>query len=228
MDKRQEKLLFNIIEEHIGSAKAVGSSFLAEKYGLEVSPATIRNDMVELEESDYIFQPHISAGRVPTEKGYHYYIKNNISKEGKVGRREMEILEKAVREIEKGEEVAGEKNLAKIMAELTDAAVFLAWSKNDVYYTGISKLLSQPEFNDFNLVHNISLVVDKCDDILDEIFDNIKETEIKIGRDNDFSPSCASILTKVNGRLLGILGPIRMDYNKNLGVVNYTRKLLKQ
>ena len=71
---RRQKLLRFIIDEYVTTAQPVGSNALVEKYGLPVSPATIRNEMAALEDEGYIAQPHTSAGRVPTDLGYRYYV----------------------------------------------------------------------------------------------------------------------------------------------------------
>src|SRR5438874_4910114 len=72
-DRRQRLLRF-IIDEYVSTAQPVGSNALVEKYGLPVSAATIRNEMAALEDEGYITQPHTSAGRVPTDRGYRYYV----------------------------------------------------------------------------------------------------------------------------------------------------------
>lgn len=74
MDKRKRQILQAITEDYIASAEPVGSRTIARKYGLGVSPATIRNEMADLEEAGYLEQPHTSAGRIPSDKGYRYYV----------------------------------------------------------------------------------------------------------------------------------------------------------
>jgi len=74
LSERRQKLLQFIIDEYVTTAQPVGSNALVEKYGLPVSSATIRNEMAALEEEGYIAQPHTSAGRVPTDLGYRYYV----------------------------------------------------------------------------------------------------------------------------------------------------------
>lgn len=74
ISKRQEKILNLLIKEYIDRAEPISSELLKRKSGLDISPATIRNDLQELTELGYINQPHTSAGRVPTEKGYKYFI----------------------------------------------------------------------------------------------------------------------------------------------------------
>ncbi|NMA51809.1 MAG: heat-inducible transcription repressor HrcA [Peptococcaceae bacterium] len=74
MNERKQKVLLAIIQDYIETAEPVGSRTIAKKFNLGVSPATIRNEMADLEELGYIEQPHTSAGRVPSEQGYRYYV----------------------------------------------------------------------------------------------------------------------------------------------------------
>lgn len=71
---RCQKILEAIIEEYIATAQPVGSKALTQNYGFKLSPATVRNVMAELEELGYLASPHTSAGRIPTEKGYRFYV----------------------------------------------------------------------------------------------------------------------------------------------------------
>jgi heat-inducible transcriptional repressor len=74
LSERQSQILKVLIGEYVGSATPVGSETLARKYALGVSPATIRNELAELEERAYITHPHTSSGRVPSDKGYRYFV----------------------------------------------------------------------------------------------------------------------------------------------------------
>lgn len=76
LDERKKRILASVVENYIESAEPVGSTKIAEEYEMEFSPATIRNEMKLLEESGFLEQPHISAGRVPSTKGYRYYVDN--------------------------------------------------------------------------------------------------------------------------------------------------------
>ena len=76
LDDRKKKILSSVVEDYILSAEPVGSKTIADKYNLEYSSATIRNDMKLLEESGFLEQPHVSAGRIPSTKGYRYYVDN--------------------------------------------------------------------------------------------------------------------------------------------------------
>jgi heat-inducible transcriptional repressor len=73
-DERRLEVLRAIVQDYVSTNDPVGSKALAERHDLGVSPATIRNDMAVLEEQGYITQPHTSAGRVPTDKGYRLFV----------------------------------------------------------------------------------------------------------------------------------------------------------
>lgn len=74
LDERKASILRAVVEEYIHSAQPVGSGHVAAAPGVEVSPATVRNDMVVLEQEGYLVQPHTSAGRIPTDKGYRFFV----------------------------------------------------------------------------------------------------------------------------------------------------------
>ena len=76
LEPRSEAILRAIIEEYVATAQPVGSQALVAKYGLGVSPATVRNVMAELEAEGYLDHPHTSAGRIPTDKGYRLYVES--------------------------------------------------------------------------------------------------------------------------------------------------------
>src|SRR5437879_4122319 len=74
LDERKLEVLRVIVEDYIATHEPVGSRALVDRHQLRVSPATVRNDMAALEEEGYIVQPHTSAGRVPTDKGYRLFV----------------------------------------------------------------------------------------------------------------------------------------------------------
>ncbi len=191
MEKRKEKLLLSVIHEYIKKATPVASKMLAGRGGFKISSATLRNEMADLEEEGYLIQPHTSAGRIPTEAGFNFYLANLPEKNLEIAGKEKKELERAARVDE-----FPEKSLAKVLAELSREAVILAFGKNDVYYTGLSNLFAKPEFHDQDLVYRIGEVVDHLDEIINEIFEETEE-EIKIllGKKNPFSESCGAVVS---------------------------------
>lgn len=225
ISERKKLLLEIIIKEYLKTAMPVSSGVLVEKYKLDISPATVRNEMMELEDEGYIHQPHTSAGRIPTEAAYELFLaelKNNKKKK-ELKSAENEQLEK----IFKHEETAF-RQTAKAIAELSGGAVFWAFNKNDLYYTGLSNLFSQPEFNQVNMVCDVSAIIDRMEDIIDEIFEDLDDGEqVLIGSQNPFGNFLSTVLTKYKNNKLsgvfGILGPIRMDYAHNLALVEFIK-----
>lgn len=211
---------------YIKTAQPIASGFLVEKLRGAVSSATVRNDMVELEKEGLIYQPHTSAGRIPTEKGFKFYIENFL--------KEKTLSEKQVSEIKKKKNLiakdfrAGLKELAKYLAETSGEAIIVAFGNNDIYYTGLSNLFAKPEFEEKHLICQLSSVLDQLDGAIHKIFDQkicLKEVEIKIGADNIFSTSCSSLMIPYKKALVTILGPMRMDYDNNLALLNNIKKL---
>ena len=84
MDERKAAILRRVVEEYIETAQPVGSGHVARTAGLAVSPATVRNEMTALEQEGYLRQPHTSAGRVPTDKGYRFFV-DGIAEPGTLG-----------------------------------------------------------------------------------------------------------------------------------------------
>ena len=81
LNDRKKQILQAVIEEYINTAEPVSSGTLVEKYGLDFSSATIRNDMADLEKEGYLEKPHTSAGRIPSVKGYRFYVDELLNDE---------------------------------------------------------------------------------------------------------------------------------------------------
>jgi transcriptional regulator of heat shock response len=222
MTDRQSQFLKQIIDSYISTAEPVASGFLAQKSN--VSSATIRNDMAVLEDQGFIEQPHTSAGRIPTVKGYRYYLQNHFSS------KQPNAAQKKKLDQIKSDRMA--KDLAKAVADLSNLAVLVAFAENDFFYTGISYLFSQPEFHQPEAVINISSVLDALDETLEELYETANDsTKILVGDENPFSPKCSLLLQKSKVQqggtgVMAILGPVRMDYRQNAGLLDYSANLL--
>src|SRR6267378_325859 len=94
-DSRAQAILGALIKEHLGTGEAVGSRVLSDRFahGFGWSSATIRNVMAELEEAGLVEQPHTSAGRVPTDQGYRYYV-DNILEEARLSRADLRAIDR--------------------------------------------------------------------------------------------------------------------------------------
>lgn len=223
MEPRQEKLLKLIIENYIKTAEPIGSKFVVEIGDLEVSAPTIRNEMRELENSGFLTHPHTSAGRIPTEKGYQYYVEN-IMQAQEIDKKNKEILTQIIKQT--NDEIKDIKNTVKKIAEIANNAVIVAFDKDSVYYTGISNLFAQPEFLDQVNLSSISSMFDQCENCLDGLFETIgSDVSILIGQNNPFGSACGLVACKLpNNALIALVGPIRMDYAESVSLVNFIKE----
>jgi transcriptional regulator of heat shock response len=224
LDPRKSRLFATIVSEYIKTAEPIGSKPLAMKGKLKVSSATIRNEMAELEKAGLICQPYTSAGRVPTEKGWQYYLEN-ILESDRLANKDAERLDKVISELTTEDSEATVKRIAREVAEMVDGAVVVALSPNNVYYTGITNIFRQPEFFHPEMLINMSRVIDHLDAVMDKIFDNVTEPVVWLGEKNPFGREVGAVLTKYRIKkrenVFGILGPVRMDYQRNYNIINY-------
>ena len=227
MNPRQELILKLIVDEYTHSAEPIGSRYLAGLSALDVSPATIRNDMAELETEGYIRQPHTSAGRIPTEKAYLYYLRHFV--EGK-SRKEPRQLKEAVSATH--DPAANMRAIAKALVELSGEMAIVGFGENASYHAGLANLFGKPDFRDLAILRSLSEMVDRFDDVLAEVYDRVQnDPEVMIGRGNPFGRDMSAILVKYalpDGRMgiLGLVGPMRMDYARNLSLVAQAKALL--
>ena len=214
LTERQQQLLKTIVESYIQEVQPVASGYLVGKMKNSVSSATIRNEMVFLEKENYIEQPHTSAGRIPTEKAYNYYVENL-----------MNVCADKEYDFGQVNDRTGVKTLAKRLTEITGETVVVAFDNNDFYYTGISNLFSKVEFEDRNLLIDMSQVIDHLDSALAEIFDDVDSIQTYIGQNNPFGTKCSSVVVSFpvaeQNIILAIIGPMRMNYAQVIGVINY-------
>lgn len=214
MDSRIEQVLTCAIEDFIRTAEPISSQSLTEGHGLQVSSATIRNWFAQLEEEGYLAQPHTSAGRIPTEAGYRWYVSRLEGLEIP-----PECVQTVSRALGSNRDI---KEASKACAELTGLAVFLGSGTSDTYYTGLSQLFSQPEFRDWSRVISMSSILDRLDHQLNQLRRKHYEAPtILIGEACPFGNASSSILlTLPDGMLMGMLGPLRMDYRKARNIMH--------
>ena len=235
-EPRRQKVLKAIVKHFIDTAEPVGSNTVIVKYNFHVSPATIRNDMATLEQDGFIYQPHTSAGRVPTTKGYREYIDNMA--DYKAARKEAV---KALSSITEEHKTAKAKeyihDAVQLLARATGTASFATVpNSNRAFYLGLSNVLRQPEFTE-NPLHasQVLEVFEHSDNFINtlksfEIGDSIKAF---IGEENllEQIQSCGVVVTKysINGfeGFIGLLGPKRMRYAFNIAMVEQIKNLLK-
>ncbi len=233
MNTRQEKILAAVIEEYTKNAVPVGSAFLVENYDFGVSSATIRADMSELEEEGFLYQPHISAGRIPTDKGYRYFVEE-IMGDKELSRVEQQKLQKEFLKL-KAQNTRLTRTMAKLISHLSGNLAISGSGRDEFFDFGMKELMEQPEFREIDevcrLVEALDYIDEKFDKLIGELGEN--ETKIYIGQENPIGEisNCSMIVSPYQTKdgekgILALIGPKRMKYAKNKSIIEYVRKML--
>ena len=234
MNERQSKLLAAIIDQFIETALPVGSKKLLESADFHCSSATVRNEMFLLEDEGFLEQPHVSAGRVPTAKGYRAYVKEFMkpSAQEKIVRKKFSSLREQYFQRKDQERVY--EAVALLSHMIPNVAFASVPHKDRVYFMGLSNVLKQPEFQaDPALATG---VVEVLEDHLQTFLDSVEiddQVRYYIGEDHILPQfqSCSLMATEYKVRdeqgVVGILGPMRMDYAYNTVAIDLVADLLR-
>lgn len=228
MTERQSRILTAIVEQYAEVASPVGSSILAKLFN--VSSATIRAEMAELEQLGFISQPHTSAGRIPTDKGYRYYVNNVASDETPASLRGERALAARVEGGGLPERVI--RNTVDTLVELT-RNLGLATIGNQLYMSGLSNLFGQPEFIHPGQVQEVARLLDNLEPWLREAAPN-EPLSVYIGRENPIGrgAGCSLIISRFrspfsDSSYIGVLGPTRQSYRDVMSLVEHAGKTLE-
>ncbi|GAB4218902.1 MAG: hypothetical protein Fur009_2360 [Candidatus Microgenomates bacterium] len=236
LTQRQIDILKAIIKEYTDTGIPVGSEVLEKKYKLGVSPATIRNEMVELAKKGYLKKTHFSSGRAPSAKGFRFYIKN-LMKEKELTTTDEVAYKNSIWD-ERNEAHRLFSQSAKVLSARTGLLSLIATNYGDVYYAGLANLLNQPEFLDFDISRNLFSRLDEVnfwERIIDEFERIDDEIRCMLGEDDFHDPTldvCASVWGEFEGKklkgIVGVIGSKRMYYDLIIPQVKYFSKLLEE
>lgn len=236
-DERKKQVLQAIVKHFINTAEPVGSNTILVSYKFDVSPATIRNDMMQLEKSGYIYQPHTSAGRIPTDKGYRLFVDEMADYQ--TARTEAIATLSKVREQYRASKVKeAVYDAVAILSQATQLVSFATTPDNPrTFFLGMSNVLRQPEFvEDMVRASKVIEVLEKHDNFVSTLksFDLNQEIKTFIGEENILPniQSCSIIVCKYHkdgfDGYIGLLGPKRMNYPYNIVLLEEVRNLLEQ
>lgn len=230
MTERQAQILAAIIEQYAEIALPVGSVTLAKLFG--VSSATIRSEMAKLEELGFITQPHTSAGRIPTDQGYRFYVNTITEAE------EPLQLDRSARAIEARVGTGGraDRAIRSAVDSLVDLTqnLGLATIGDELYMNGIANLFSQPEFLHGNHVQAVARLLDNLEPWLREAAPN-EPLNVFIGSENPIGKTSGATLIISRFRspysdrsYIGVLGPTRQSYGRVMRLVRHAGAMLEE
>ena len=232
MTDRQAAIFVAIIEQYAEVAVPVGSVTLAKLFG--VSSATVRSEMARLEELGFITQPHTSAGRIPTDQGYRFYV-NRLSESPDT---EVARIDRSARAIET--RVQTNVNRAdRAIRSAVDSLVELTYNMglatigDELYLSGMSNLFSHPEFSGGVQVQEVARLIDNLEPWLRETAPN-HPINVYIGSENPIGKSSRASLIISRFRspysdrsYIGVLGPTRQDYARTMRLVRHAGAMLE-
>src|SRR5437016_1171114 len=213
MDVRHREVLIAVIREYVDSAEPVGSRVLAKRHFPNLSPATIRNAMADLEEMGYLAQPHTSAGRVPTDKAYRFYVNSFPPSQAP-------------------EAPAATGTLPTRARAVTEQILALLKGRT-LYVSGAINMLDHPELWDIETTRDLLRTFEQKERLADlmTVLAKAEGLHVTIGEENPYAEmrECTLITStylyhdQVVG-ILGVVGPRRLPYPDVISVVNETAR----
>ena len=256
LNQRQRRLLALVVREYIDTVQPVGSAGICEKHPeIDCSAATIRNELAELEAKGFLTHPHTSAGRIPTDRGYRFYV-DQLMEAYRLTAREKTLVEQLHNSLNRDMNALMQDTLKTLhtisenyvsivktndtlLAELTGTVRTQAdlARQDSLYIAGVSRMLYQPEYENVGNIRKVMDVLDEKAKFL-QILDNCSDPQkmsIHIG--SEFSAedlSGSSLITRdihYRGETLGsigIFGPTRMKYSKVTTAINSIAEVLDE
>ncbi len=228
---RNSYILKVLIKEYTRTGEPVASEILNAKYRLGVSSATIRNDFVILTQEGYLYKPYISSGRIPTDKAWKFFIDNVFEDENdsleeweeKLKSQVLKIKPKPKEHIDFIKEI---KKLLDVISEESHSFCFCyLFEEDEIIKQGFKYMFAEMLEEELLTCRFFQQIAESLEK-LDEKLKNIKIDEnplILIGKENPFvrSDQFSSLLSVVSRprAILGILGPKRMPYKRNIAIL---------
>lgn len=207
---RQDRILGVIVSSYVETAEPVGSGAISKRSGLGLSSASIRNTMADLEGRGFLTQPHTSAGRVPTDKGYRYYVDHLMTPED-LSEKEKDWVAREIGKVRSVDQLADK--VSKVISTLTDNAGMI-YIKNlkrvsflthlldelvqaqriaefleeepELFIEGVFRMFEQPEFQDAQKIRLLLKAFDEKDDFLEILSGDLEleGVQVHIGSEN--------------------------------------------
>ena len=235
LSTRQESILNRVVDTYVQTAQPVGSrlitSLYQQIYSSSYSPATVRYEMGALEEKGYLTHPHTSAGRVPTDRGYRYYVDHSLQEESFKEDAFDQMVTGFQAESREPDFWADQTSLT--LSRLADQVSLVLVSderrRDQLFLRGSSRILENPEFQDIEKIRSLFQVFDEKTSLVEwlrEVGSN-QGVSVTIGEENE--PKALRYCSVVSSRcqiregrmaIIAVLGPRRMRYARMVSLIN--------
>jgi transcriptional regulator of heat shock response len=235
LSERQEQILKAVIQEYIENAEPVGSEILVDKYGLDFSPATARNEMVELSQRGFLEKSHTSAGRYPSALAFRYFVKH-LMEEKEIPVVSEVAIKQRLWDRKHDQGLLLREAVASLAGEIQNLS-FIVTDDNRLYVAGSSHILRHPEFYDIDLTRTVLHIMDQVETV-EAIFSQLDPSQdfgLLLGEETGL-PSliqCGIVAGRVDlprghHGYISVLGPYRLDYSMVIPRVRYIQHLLNE
>ena len=238
MQVRKDRILAIVVGRYIKTVSPVGSQYITEEYDLDVSPATVRNILADLEEEGYLTHPHTSAGRMPTQQGYRYYVDHLMNEIQLLEEEKRRISHEYKRHVNQLEDLM--EKTSEVISDLTHYTSIVSLDdeqgqKHRIICKGTNYVVGYPESTDILKMQAILKILEEKERIM-ELINRSLEEKIKIYIGHEMAlkdmESCSLAISSfekngVKGRI-AVLGPTRMQYDRVVSTLEYISQILSR
>ena len=225
-----------MIGRYIKTVSPVGSQYITEEHDLDVSPATVRNILADLEEEGYLTHPHTSAGRMPTQQGYRYYVDHLMNEIQLLEEEKRRISQEYKRHARQLEDLM--EKTSQVISDLTHYTSIVSLDDGDDYKIickGTSYVVGYPDSTDILKIQAILRILEEKERLMELINRTLeKKIEIYIGHEMALKDmeSCSLAISHfekdgMKGRI-AVLGPTRMQYDRVVSTLEYISQILSR
>ena len=236
IQQRKDRILAIVIGRYIKTVSPVGSQYITEEHNLDVSPATVRNILADLEEEGYLTHPHTSAGRMPTQQGYRYYVDHLMNEIQLLEEEKKKITQEYKRHARQLEDLV--EKTSQVISDLTHYTSIVSIDDEDGNKTickGTGYVVGYTENTDIVKMQAILKILEEKERIMELINRTLeKKIEIYIGHEMALKDmeSCSLAISHfekdgMKGRI-AVLGPTRMQYDRVVSTLDYISQILSR
>lgn len=231
---RQVQILKIIVEEYINTAQPVGSEMLDRKHNLGVSPATIRNEMVQLVRLGMLKQPHVSSGRIPTPAALKFYVTELMKEEDLPVTEEASVKERMWDARTQPDALLREA--VRALADKSHCIGVAITAEHKTYHAGYYHLLDEPEFYDIDVTRTVFSLLDRTDELIEIMLNEPAESSISVLLGDDFEnrhlQPVGFVFSDFNigGQhgSIGVIGPARLNFGYVIPLVRHLSHTLEE
>jgi transcriptional regulator of heat shock response len=233
---RKDLVLGIVVNEYIKTINPVSSGFIAQEYLSNLSSATIRNILAELEENGFLTHPHTSAGRIPTQEGYRYYV-DHLMQEIQLLEEEKFRIKKEYEQNVRNLEIVLDKT-SEVISDLTHYTSIVSvdgWDRR-IFCKGTSFVVGYQDYPDIEKIRNILKALEEKGHLLELINRNLEQKmKIYIGHEMAWAnmEGCSLAVSRYHtgkgpSGSIAVLGPLHMNYQRVVSTLEYLSSVIEE